>query len=520
MKYKPLKDAGCMFHLVPALNHNLEQHPLKYTDSLVYGFLVYCSRKTKTASVATICSRLGLDRSAVSAIVERLLGLDMLAKKTGGYVAVSPPTNGVQLFTLKNEQAKCWQSQFVYDRTYIPTEESKLSPLQNAVFWRLVSLAVPASGDCGYLMIGQGAPVSSVCCKYLAKGLRCSRKTVSRALKELDKRNMIHVASINPNSRRFAIGILPIDTYVSLWRTKAPKKGERELSFEDLFGKPSNKTPEPEILYRPKILNKITEAGIPSGTAEDIAALATRYFIPNRDLNALLIQSKRDHARNRKRRPELPDHCGLLLLSEIQRRGEAGEWRMYTDLSSSVMELPEMQLQEYLNNLNVCSEASRLLYQLSQNKSIDLNTGGRLPVSFSWDECWRLAQSAKNDFPKFRDDLVSQLFPGGSPPRSDWLRSWCECDVIPQIDPWPSDDIPLPSKGKPFMATLQSWASNTAGFDDILAVHAINNFIGYVSRANTSWSTEPEENQLLVIRHFEKWASYKEEPGLISRFFE
>lgn len=520
MKYKPLKDAGGIFHLVPALNHNLGQHPLKYTDSLVYGFLVYCSRKNKTASVATICSRLGLDRSAVSAIVERLLGMNMIAKKTGGYVAIQPPADRLQLFTLKKKKAKCWQSQFVYDRTYIPTEESKLSPLQNALFWRLVSLAVPASGNCGYLMIGPGANVSSVCCKYLAKGLRCSRKTVSRALKELEKRNIIHVASINPKSRRLAIGILPIDTYVSLWRTKAPKEGERELSFEDLFGKPSNKTPEKEILYRPKIINKITGAGIPSGTAEEIAGLVNRFFIPTQDLTALINQAKRDHARNRKRRPELPDHCGRLLLSEIQRRGEAGEWRMYTDLSSSVMYLPEINLQEYLHSLNVCSEAWRLINQLSTDQSVELNTGGRLPVSFSWDDCWRLAQSAKNDFPKFRDDLVSQLFPGGSPPRSDWLSSWCDCDVIPQLDPWPSDDIPLPYKGKQFLKTLKSWASNIAGFNDILVVNAINIFIGYVSDANTSWSTEPEENQLLVIRHFEKWASNKKQPGLISRFFE
>ncbi len=518
MKYDALRKAGSTFLLVPALNHKIQDHPLKYMDSLVYGLLIYRTRRSKRERVAGIKNRLGIDRITARSSLKKLLDLGCVKQHPDGYEAVEPQGNYRCLFTWKKKPQRSWHSQFSYDKTFLPVQDSGLTSIQNAIYWRLVSLSVPAEGGCGHLMIGPGARVQSISNQYLAKGLRCSRKTVASGLKVLQAQEMIHVHEVK-KGRRYCVGIHPIAQHVGKWRGAGERK-EQDLCFEELFGQASNSPAKPDISYRPRILALLIEEGIPSKTAEEVAALVQAYVIPDADLKKILYQVRRDHLRNRNRNPNLPVDCGRLLLAELRKRGEAGEWRMYEGFTSTTMSLPEMQTLEFLNSVKACSEAWFLLRRLNTDRFVELSTGGRLPVVFDWDHVRDLAQAAGRNFSMFRDAVADLLFSPTNKMESDWLNCWTQCDVVPPIDAWPSDLIPLPEKGRTFISTLQKWAKEIAEFDDVTAANATNKFIEAVQNTQgVEWKKDPKSNMMLVLRCFQTWAGRHSFAGLIDQFF-
>ena len=172
MKYDALRKAGSTFLLVPALNHKIQDHPLKYMDSLVYGLLIYRSRSNKRERIAGIKNRLGIDRSTICSSLKKLLDLGCVEQHPDGYGALEPRGDCRFLFTWKKEQQDSWHSQFSYDKTYLPAETSGLTIIHNAIYWRIVSLSVLVEGGCGHLMIGPGACRQSLSNEYLATGLR------------------------------------------------------------------------------------------------------------------------------------------------------------------------------------------------------------------------------------------------------------------------------------------------------------------------------------------------------------
>jgi hypothetical protein len=518
MKYEELKKAGSRFLLVPSLSHTMSSHPLKYVDSLVYGCLIYRSRKSKRERVAGISKRLGIDRSTVQASLEKLVHLGCVQHHTDGYEAVEPQGVCRELFTWKKKPQSSWQSQFSYDRTYLPTKESGLTTIQNGLYWRLVSLAVPVDGGCGHLMIGPGARVQSVSNEYLARGLRCSRKTVAAGLDVLQAQAMIHVR-FGKTRRRFNVGIHPVGQHVGKWRARE-RQAREELSFEDLFGQATNSPARPDIIYRPHVFSLLRQEGIPSETTEEIMSLVHGYVIPDSEIKKVLHRVKKDHSRNRSKNPNLPDHCGRLLIAEIKKRGEAGEWRMYDGLASKPMSLPQMQTLEFLNSVNACSEALQLLLKASRDGFVELATGGRLPVTFCWDQVRDIAHAASGNFTMFRDGVAEFLFPSANKPECGWLDSWNECGVVQPIGKWPNDLIPLPEKGRGFVNTVQKWAKEIVELDDVTAADATNEFMRWVQTVqDTTWTQDPDTNMMLVLQCFQGWAQKASGVGVIDQFF-
>lgn len=514
MKYEALLEHRCRYLLVPALNHKLEKHPLKYIDTIVYGQLVYCSRNGKCQNITQIARSVGVDRSAASETIKKLIRHGCVEKVGNTYTAVFP-TDASTLFTLKTKPKDVWQSQFSYDRTYLPKPESKLTTLQNAIFWRLVALSVPADGGCGHLMIGPGAKVQAISNKYLARGLRCSRKTIAAGLRKLEELGMVKVCPI-PKTRRFAVGILPLSKTVSLWRKKVAKT-KKTLSFEQVFGQATNAPVAPDPLYRPEIVSFLTEHGVPSKTAEDVTRLVNGYCIPTGRVHQLFREAKKDHERNKEKNPNLPDHPGRLLFREIQRRGEAGEWLEFANIRSDDVTLPELNMQEWLHKHRCESNARKLLQDLYLNKFIHLHSGGQLPVKFYWETAWEIAEHCET-FEDFQQKLVDVLFPGEKP-ESHWLNKWMRCRTIPPPSKWCYKKINLPRHGDPFIKTLHEWAVGNR-FDEVEAAEAVNAFVEYVkNEATIEDSGNLKKNMVTVFNVFQEWANAKGSKGLVEKYF-
>jgi biotin operon repressor len=518
MKYGKLREARSEHLLVPALNHRLSTHPLKYIDALVYGALIYRSRAGRGDKIGRIRRSTGLDRTTIRQSINRLMSNGCVQQHDDGYEAIEPQADSRQLFSWKTTPCDAWQSRFVYDKTYLPAEESGLTPIWNALFWRLVSQAVPVEGRTGHLMVGPGAKVSSLSNEYLAKGLRCSRKTVAAGLQYLQKHGLIHLHPLD-GKRRFAVGIFPLASHVHLWKSRQSKQ-QAGISFEDLFGQASNSATQPDAAYRPQIFGRLARHGIPSKTQEEIVALVHRYCIPDLDLNRILQLVKKDHKRNRDRNPSLLDHCGQLLLAELTRRGESGEWRIYSEgITSTILTSSEMQVRDYLNGMKVCSNAYRLLRQISVDKSVELNNRDRLPVNFCWDEIWELGRESQG-FDAFRDKVANHLFPSNKKPRSEWLEDWLKCSRVPELESWPNDLIPLPKAGRGFVNTIHSWAVDIVGCDDLDAATLTNHFIWWIQNEEDVEWRNPAFNRWRVLQQFQKYADTRVQSGLIDQFFE
>jgi hypothetical protein len=519
MKYENLKEAKCEHLLVPALNHRLEKHPLKYVDMLVYAALVYGSRKGRRDKISRIGRKTGLDRSTIRKSLRRLVHHRCVGQHDDGWEALEPNADSRQLFSWKTEAQGTWQSKFVYDKTYLPAQGSGLTPIWNALFWRLVSLAVPIEGRTGHLMIAPGAAVSLVSNEYLARGLRCSRKTIASGLGFLQKQGLINVHPVD-GKRRFAVGIFPLAPHVHLWRSRQEKK-QSEFGFEDLFGQASNAATELDAAYRPQIFGRLARHGIPSKTQEEIVTLVNRYCIPDLDLNRILQTVKKDHKRNRDRNPSLPDHCGQLLLAELRRRGESGEWRIYLEgIKSTVLTSPEMQVRDYLNGMKVCSNAYRLLRQINGDRSVELMNGSRLPVKTSWDAIFGIANKFPRDFEEFREKVADYLFPSSKKPSSEWLEEWLRCKRVPELASWPNDLVPLPQSGRGFVNAVHSWARETVGCDDFDAATLTNHFIRWIQNEEDVEWKNAAFNRWQVLQQFQKYAESLDQPGLIDEFFE
>lgn len=518
MKHEPLIEAGFKYLLVPALNHKMADQPLKYVDSLVYGLLIYRTQKSKRERVAGVGRRLGIDRSTACSSLKKLLQLGCVELHPDGYEAVEPEGACRELFTWKTNRKDEWHLGFAYDVTFLPAEASGLTIIQNAIYWRLVSLSVAADGGCGHLMIGPGACRTSLSNMYLANGLRCSRKTVATGLKFLEAQQMIHLHRVG-DGRRFQVGFFPLAQHMDKWR-----KNERKVeavTYEDLFGCTTNAPLLPDKRFESKIFELLRRHGIPNALMAETASLVNTYCIPDSNLQRIVSQVKVDHNRNRQSRPSLPDHCGSLLVAELSRRGAAGEWRIYEGIKSKVLSLAEMEMRAYLNGLRICSNAYILLRELSDNPSVKLPTGQRIPVAFCWDRIWQMAKRAGEDFQQFKQSVIEYLFPSSRRQMCDWLKYWTECDVVPRVADWPNQEIPLPKRGRGFVETVRNWAQN--GYNEIESAEITNLFIQWIERQqDCKWHQKPTSNMSHVLRLFERWKKEilrDSEEGLIDQFF-
>jgi predicted transcriptional regulator len=249
-KYRQLNDHICIS--VPVIHEGPKQTPLGPIQALIYGYLVFRSRKNRAASKTGISRVLRLDRAAVAKALQSLemLGL-VLADDKLRWSAVEPAGNARDLFRFRTECNGEWQSRFVYDRVYLPCSSSMLSVKANLLFWRLYKLGKPVQSMPGYLQIGGHAdcPVRFLTMVYLAKSVRCHRTTISSGLKRLARHGLITIHAIEGMSHKhaFAVGIPPIANRLDLWRKKQQHTNASiVVTAQQLFGVPSAMTVAPE----------------------------------------------------------------------------------------------------------------------------------------------------------------------------------------------------------------------------------------------------------------------------------
>ena len=185
------------------------------------------------------------------------------------------------------------------------------------------------------------------------------------------------------------------------------------------------------------------------------------------------------------------------------------------------MSLGEMEVRDYLNALRICSNAHILLRELSEEPTVELPSGQRMPVAFCLDKVRQMAKKAGSDFQQFKQSVIEYLFPSSRRQMCDWLEQWTECDVVERIIDWPNQEIPLPKKGRGFVETVRNWAEENS--NEVTGAELTNFFIRWIERQqDCKWHQKPTSNMSQVLRLFERWRKESlsdSVEGLIDQFF-
>ena len=439
-KYKAMADRIRIS--VPVINHSLKANPLDPIQVLVYGYLVFRSRRKRAVSRTAIGRSLRLDRAAVRRAIHSLGGLGLVREDGKGSVeALEPAGPARQYFKFRNKPCEEWQASFVFDRVFLPCSSRTLSVITNAVFWRLYKWGVPVNSMPGYLQVGghPDCPVEYLKKRYLVNGLGCHRTTITNALKRLVRLGLIKIFPIE--GRKFAVGIPPLKKHVSLWRETWQKpRPPVTVTAQQLFGVPSS---APVTPARPQPTNglaaDLTASHIPPRLADQIMEVVERHEIPRDACRRMLTRAARKHAENREGKPEAVEHCGYLLKKMLGDWGEAESKRqeinaVYTPPSSA-----EMNADEAMRNMRFDSDAERLLRQAVRSESLELDDGGAVPSPLNWEMVNAVQEKTKGDFVRFKEETARSIFAfeAGRPPRCRWYELWMATKQIPLSDEEP-----------------------------------------------------------------------------------
>jgi len=424
---------------VPVINESLKPNPLDPIQILVYGYLVFRSRKNKTASRTAIGRSLRLDRAAVGRAVLSLAGLGLVREDEKGLVeALAPVGTARQYFRFRKKAGDEWQGNFVFDRVFLPCSSGTLSVITNALFWRLYKWGVPVDSMPGYLQVGGHAdcPVEYLKKRYLVSGLGCHRTTISNALKRLVRLGLIRIVPIE--GRKFAVGIPPLGKHVSLWRETWQKpRPPVMVTAQQLFGVPSS---APVTPARPQPTNALaadlTASHIPPRLADQIMEAVERHEIPGDACRRMLTRAARKHAENREGNPEAVEHCGYLLRKMIGDWGQAESTRQEITLVHRPRTLPEIKAEDAMRNMRFTSDAERLLREAVRSESLALNDDGAVPCPLDWEMVNAVQEKTGGDFVRFKEEIARSIFTfdAGQPPRCRWYERWMAAKQVPLPD--------------------------------------------------------------------------------------
>jgi predicted transcriptional regulator len=439
-KYKVMADRIRIS--VPVINESLKPNPLDPIQVLVYGYLVFRSRKTNAVSRTAIGRSLRLDRSAVRRAIGSLGGLGLVREDEKGMVAALEPGGAArQYFRFRKKAGEEWQSSFVFDRVFLPCSSRTLSVITNALFWRLYRWGVPVNSMPGYLQVGghPDCPVQFLKKRYLVNGLGCHRTTISNSLKRLVRLGLIRIVPIQ--GRKFAVGFLPLQKHVSLWREKWQKSHSPvTVTAQQLFGVPSS---APVTPARPQptdgLAADMTASHIPPRLADQIMEVVERHEIPRDACRRMLTRATREHSKNREGNLEALEHCGYLFKKIIEDWGQAESKRKEITAVHCSRSYDEMMAEEAMEQMRFTRDAERLLRQAVTCESLALDDGGAVPCPLDWEAVNALHKQTKGDFIRFKAELTRSLFTFDEerPPRCRWYELWMSTKQIPLPDEKP-----------------------------------------------------------------------------------
>lgn len=436
-KYKVMAD---MIRIsVPVINESVKPNPLDPIQVLVYAYLVYRSRKNKTASRTALGRSLRLDRSAVRRAICSLACLGLVREDAKGMlVALEPAGATRQYFRFRKKAGGEWQGSFVFDRVFLPCSSRTLSILTNALFWRLYRWGVPVNSMPGYLQVGghHDCPVEYLKKEYLVNGLGCHRTTVSNALKRLVSLGLIKIFPIE--GRKFCVGIPPLQKHVGLWREKWQKSHTPvTVTAQQLFGVPSSAPVMPARL-RPNdgLAAEMMASHIPPKLADQILEVIEKHEIPRDACRRMLMRAASKHAENREKTPGALEHCGRLFKKIIEDWGQAESKRHQITAVHRPPSYEEVMAEGAMTEMRFTAGAERLLRFAVKSESLDLDDGGAVPCPLDWEAVTAVHKKTRGDFVRFKEEIARSIFTfeNARPPQCRWYELWMAATQIPLPD--------------------------------------------------------------------------------------
>lgn len=485
MKMKYADMGNKPFLLVPVIDERPTQVPIGAIDTLVFGYLLFLSRKGNDTTRTAVATTLRLDKKAVDRAVAVLVDGGCVVEEGARIRAVKPTGVSQGWFRQQAEPTgEEWWEGFIFDRVFLPRWSTTLSVRTNLLFWHLVKLGHPVNSMPGYHKVGgdPNSPPKFLTVEYLARALRCYRKTVTRGLQRLQELNLITIQFLG--RKKFVVGIPPIETQVRLWRDSwGDKRGKEvavEVTADSLFGLPSRDILKPSVLYDAGAGRYIRGFGIKGKVAEEIVTKIVKYRIEPRYWQAILEEAHRDHAKNREKNPQLPKHCGHLFKHMLEEFVQTEEVRRRIQGERSPMGYAEATATPLIISLRMTKQAERLLYHALRVEHLELRGGGVVPCRLNWEIVLEFLKQAGGDFHTFKRGIAESVFDfSGERPACDWLDQWLAIEQIPVQDDSPMTALGLDSKERRLIrghATLIAQRKVDAE-DEVAFKHLVNNLI-------------------------------------------
>jgi predicted transcriptional regulator len=490
-KYRQFVDHKCFS--VPVINDRPQQTPLDAIQTLIYGFLVFRSRKNRSASRTEIGRNLRLDRAAVTRAIKSLAGLGVIVEAANRqWLAVEPAEPVKDLFRFRTQCNGEWQSRFVYDRVCIPQSSSVLSVKTNALFWRLYKLGRAVQSMPGYLQAGGHAecPVPYFTNAYLAKGLRCHRTTISKGLQRLKRLGLIWTHKIDPSIHPdgFVVGIPPITSHLDLWRKKRSHKATSVVvTAQQLFGVPSAMVVAPKQTDRNDPEAHFVASRIPTREIQILVAMIEEHSIGVDIWRPLLKKASAKHEEYKASNPSAVDHCGFLFKKMLEDRVKADVKRQVIAPTWTPPTYDEVNAGTAMDDMRLPPEGRRLLRSAVTSESLSLKDDGCVPCSLNWEKVVAVHKKTKGDWALFQQAIIQSIFsfPSDRPPSCVWYEQWLSVEPIPKPDNTPLVEAGVPeSDARELRSTVDEWIS-TFIEDERQAVEYGDGFIWLAAKQMT-----------------------------------
>lgn len=418
MKKYELLD-GKVFLLVPVLHERCSRR-LNLTSRLVYGWLVYRSRREAGASCPGLAVALGIDKATARRATVTLKDLGLAEKRGHTWFALAPASHNREMFRFLSDPDGPWQAGFVYDKTFFPAPDCPFGLQANALLWRLVKNAKPVSDMPNHLFVQKPRYLTIT---YLANGLHCDPQTARRALAELQKAELVHVVHSDSRRKGFQVGIKFRRGCQRWWRDGWRPDTTIPLTARQLFKMPSTLEIKEDITAQPECYRSFRREGIPSSHSARLTAKIERYLIPPREWNAMLWKVRGDHATNREDRPKLPSHCGFLFEHELDKLIETKQ-RVQDRYSCRPRYSEEMKAEYEVSHLANGEPLFDLLRYVIPSRELHMDNGDVVPLATGWESIEQIAKKSKGDREQFKEQVLIALCGSTERFAAPWYRHW------------------------------------------------------------------------------------------------
>lgn len=438
-----------IFLKVPVINTKPESVPLSSIDTLVFAYLQHRLRKNGGATLSTVAKSLRLDRASSKRSLGLLVGLGLAVLEEKQFKATEPLQPAKEWFQTQKNANGQWFEQLVYDRVFLPRTSSTLTIRTNLLFWHLVRLGEEVRGMPDCLQVGNSGKKYPryLTDTYLAKAIRCERKTIRSGLKRLSDLGLIQCRK---RAKGFAVAISSLKDHVGLWRDKWNKKkvvNQPPLSVKELFGVPSSAVSEPESSPLNGILKRLRGYGVKGKLAEELVALIMDNEIPPGEWMSRLKQASEDQKANNEAGKSKGEHCGYLFRYMIREYVKQMELQREGNPVTHYQTAEEMFMKNALGGLRMTGEAKALLNIAIKKESLPFEDGRSIPCPISHQSVTQAAKDARDNWSDFKARILAQVFNGTLEEAKGcvWIEMWMTAE---QEEPLPQpDNSPLKALG-------------------------------------------------------------------------